>query len=207
MQAAVTLKLLWPPPLRLEALLAMHVALDTHSVMPHLLAAIHAPEFTAQPAPTPSLPVPAPAANSEATARRCSAGSGGPRAAQGWLPAATAAILGHSAGWARVGLPWWRADGMQVRIALNLGAADDVAQLQRLCAFSRVSGCGARGGGHGGGHGAAPFFVAAAVGGVAVPGDMLRGLVSIEQVRRLHHPRSSLWLQQVFRQVLASPMM
>lgn len=192
MQAAVLLKLLWPPPLRLRALLAMHGALDTHSCMPHLFSTIHSPQFTAhlrrpQPATSDAPPpdgVPATGAEEAAADNRGANGCKDPVAAVA-MPEAEAAMVGHSVGWARIGLPWWRLDRVQVRVTLDLGAADDVAQLQRLCAFHSVSAGGRRCGGVPNGEldSCGPcFFVAAAVGGVAVPPQELRGLLCARHV-------------------------
>ena len=183
------LKMLWPWQLRLRALLAMHVSLDTHSALPHLIAAVHAPQF-AHHAPDPAGPdadIPA------TTPARPAAGACGTGARRGdgmhtapWLPEAAVAMVGQCLGWARAGICWWLLDSVQARIALDLGTADDVGQLQRLCAFHRASRCSA--GGQHGTDGRPGFFVAASVAGVEVPTLQLQGLNSVEQVRCMAAP-------------------
>lgn len=188
----MALRLLWPPSARLQALLAMHVALDTHATLPHLTSLICAPPFPAAPVPTdapssPALPTEpffSPTNPSHAAASRDASGAGECRERDtgGGEPTAPllgpeAAALGHMVGWARAGLPWWRFDGVRVWVAMDLASPDDVWQLQRLCVFHRACATGSPAAGD-----APRFFMAASVGGTAVPDDALRRLVSIEQV-------------------------
>eukprot|EP00892_Ulva_mutabilis_P000216 jgi/Ulvmu1/10195/UM006_0151.1 len=179
-EAAVLIKLLWPWQLRLQAVLAMHVFLDTHASLPHLVSAVCGAPFThASDGDQSAIPPAAPACDD--TAAR-STRTGTDTAACAAEPTAVLGMIGQCLGWARAGICWWRVDGAQARITLDLGAADDVAQLQRLCAFHSMSRHCRRPHMHGDATAGPGFFVSASVGGVEVPEAELHRLISIRHV-------------------------